>query len=170
MAKIHDIVETSKMSMEYDGSLIDVTHRAKKDLDNGRLVVLGADGTYDYAGVGEKGEIKLIASVEQMADLTKGLTEFYNLEGNLVRTLTFRNGDMYKTSAFTGEGLAKGDELIPDANGILKKGTVTKEGETVAVSPKIRFFVEDAEANLGFVSYSYGFDYIPAIMVRIERA
>lgn len=163
MAKIHDIVETSKMSMEYDGSLIDVTHRAKKDLDNGRLVVLGADGTYDYAGVGEKGEVKLLASVEQMADLTKGLTEFYNSKDALIRALTFRNGDMYKTSAFTGEGLAKGDELIPDANGILKKGT-TVEGS------KIKFFVEDAEANLGFVSYSYGFDYIPAIMVRIERA
>lgn len=161
MAKIHDIANTSQMSIEYDGSAIDVQHRAKKDLDNGRIVKIGADNLVDYADKGETGEVYLLHSVEQMADTTKGLTEFYNFKDDPVRIMRFRNGDKFTTTAIATDTYAENDELVVDANGILKKGTATTE--------KIKFFVVKPDATLGFTSYSYGFDSFPALEVRVER-
>ena len=156
--KKYDIVETSKMAMEYDGSLIDVEKTAKTDLENGRVAVVKGKEV-EYAAKGEKGEVFLINSVERMADTTKGLTEFINLAGEKVRITRFRNGDIFKTTAFTGT-VAEGDYVLVDANGTFKKGTPTDE--------KIKFVVNSINCKLGFSSVSFGFDGIPAIELKIE--
>lgn len=114
MAKIHDIVETSKMSMEYDGSLIDVERSAKTDLDNGRLAIRdGAD--YKYPVDATATALFLITTPEKTYT-NVGLTEFYNKLGKKVRAVRVMLGDKFATTAATG---AVGDVLMVDNAGKL---------------------------------------------------
>lgn len=114
MAKIHDIVETSKMSMEYNGALIDVERSAKTDLDNGRLVV--RDGaTYKYPIDATATELFLVTTPEKTYT-NVGLTEFYNKLGKKVRAVRVMLGDKFGTTAATG---AVGDVLMVDNAGKL---------------------------------------------------
>lgn len=161
MAKIHDIVTTSRLSAEYDGSLIDVIGFAKTDLDNGRLVVKNhVTGEVSYATSTSK-ELYLHNSVERMADLTKGLTEFYVPTGKKVRITRLVLGDEYETTAFTGT-VAKGDTVTIDANGLVKKIATPAGTETFLATVT-------ALSTLGFSSFSYGMDSIPAIKIKVTK-
>jgi hypothetical protein len=155
MAKLYDIVNTSKMSMEYDGSLIDVTKRAKTALENGRLVAIDADGTIRYAITGDS-KVYLHASVEKMYDTTLGLTNFRAEANDLVRILGMRAGDTFATTAFTGT-LVKGDQVILGTNGVLVKGTPTGTENFIGVVDKV-------------LVLGLGYDKIPAVSIKVVKA
>jgi hypothetical protein len=121
MAKLYDLVETSKMSMEYDGSLIDSVHSAKTALEVGRLVAIDADGTVRYAVAGDA-KVYLHTSVEKIAETFRGRTDFRVEAGKKLRMVGMRAGDVFKTTAVDGVAV-KGDKVILGANGILAKGT-----------------------------------------------
>lgn len=115
MIKVHDVVETSKMSMEYNGALIDVEGTAATDLDNGRLVV--KDGTtYKYPTDATSTELFLVTTPEKTYE-NVGLTEFYNKAGKKVRVARVMVGDKFGTTAVGS--VSKGDILMVDSNGAL---------------------------------------------------
>lgn len=115
MVKVHDVVETSKMSMEYNGALIDVERIAKTDLDNGRLVV--RDGaTYAYPTDATATELFLVTTPEKTYE-NVGLTEFYNKQGKKVRAVRVMLGDVFGTTAVGT--VAKDDVLMVDDEGKL---------------------------------------------------
>ena len=116
MVKIHDIVETSKMSMEYDGSLIDVERTAKTDLDNGRLVV--RDGaTYKYPAA-DSAELFLVTTPEKTYT-NVGMTEFFNKLGKKVRAVRVMLGDQFGTTAIVGEVAVEDVLMVKVATGEL---------------------------------------------------
>lgn len=153
MAKIYDIVNTSKMSCEYDGSLIFVQNRAKGALENGRLCAIDVDGTVRYAKDTDA-KVYLHASVETMADTTLGLTAFRKEDGELVRLIGMRAGDEFATTAFSGAVV--GDKVILDTDGKLKKAT------TIAGT-------ENFVAEVVKVS-TLGYDRTASIEVRVIKA
>jgi tetrahydrodipicolinate N-succinyltransferase len=120
MTKKYDIVNTSKMSAEYDGSLIFTEYDANGALENGRLCAIVSDKA-QYA-VTEDAKVYLHASVEKMYDTILGLTEFRVEDGSKVRLFGMRAGDEFATTAFDGVAV-KGDKVIVGANGTLVKGT-----------------------------------------------
>ncbi|HKM45893.1 MAG TPA: hypothetical protein VJY12_10610 [Dysgonamonadaceae bacterium] len=124
----HDVVETSKMSMEYDGSLIDTERNAATDLDNGRLAV--RDGaTYKYPAAKTATELFLITTPEKTYT-NVGLNEFYNKEGKKVRAVRVMLGDQFGTTAATGD---VGDILMVDTQGkLIANDAGTVEFEVVA--------------------------------------
>lgn len=153
MAKIYDIVETSQMSMENDGALINVQGVAKTDLENGRLVTI-KDGKVEYAKESDT-EILLHASVEKMADTSLGLTEFIAKKDKKVRVLRMRKGDLFKTTAIEGVVAVK-ETVTVGANGQFKKlalvaGTENFVGEVMEVG-------------------TLGFDRTKAIKIKVLKA
>ena len=140
MIKKHDIVETSKMSMEYNGALIDVERDAKTDLDNGRLVVRDGD-TYTYPAE-DSDELFLVHTPEKMYE-NLPLTEFYNKQGRKLRASRIMVGDQFGTTAFEGE-VAVGDILM------VKTGTgeLVAKGETD--TPGVEFEVVEKKSMGGF--------------------
>ena len=124
MIKVHDVVETSKMSMEYNGALIDVERTAKTDLDNGRLVVRDGD-SYKYPADKTAAELFLITTPEKTYE-NVGLTEFYNKLGKKVRAVRIMLGDQFGTTAFVGTP-AVGATLMTDATGSL----ITNDAGTI---------------------------------------
>ena len=117
MSVKHDVVETSKMSMEYNGALIDVERKAAVDLDNGRLVVRDGD-TYKYPTAKTADELFLVTTPEKTYT-NVGLDEFYNKQGKKVRAVRVMLGDRFGTTAATGE---VGDKLIVNTSGQLVVG------------------------------------------------
>lgn len=117
MSVKHDVVETSKMSMEYNGALIDVERKAAVDLDNGRLVVRDGD-TYKYPTAKTADELFLVTTPEKTYT-NVGLDEFYNKQGKKVRAVRVMLGDKFGTTAATGE---VGDKLIVNTSGELVVG------------------------------------------------
>lgn len=130
MIKVHDVVETSKMSMEYNGALIDVERTAKTDLDNGRLVV--RDGlTYKYPVDKTAAELFLVTTPEKTYE-NVGLTEFYNKAGKKVRAVRVMIGDQFGTTAVGT--VAKDDVLMVDNTGkLVANVTGTVEFKVVEV-------------------------------------
>jgi hypothetical protein len=139
--------------MEYDGSLIDVVHRASTALENGRLVAIATDGTVKYAVAGDA-KVYLHASVEKMFDTTLGLTNFRAEQNDLVRLIGMQVGDIFATTAFTGT-LVKGDKVILGSNGILAKGTPAGTENFIAEVDKVTVL---------------GYDKTPAISVKVIKA
>lgn len=139
VVKIHDIVETSKMSMEYNGALIDVLRSAKTDLDNGRLVVRDGNG-YKYPADTAATDLFLVTTPEKTYE-NVSLTEFYNKAGKKIRAVRVMLGDIFGTTAFEGE-LAIGDKVMVKAN----------TGELVAseLEPAVEFEVVEKRAIGGF--------------------
>jgi hypothetical protein len=161
MAKLYDIVETSKMAMEYDGSLINVEYRANGALENGRLVAI-ENGKVRYAKTTDT-KVYLHASVEKMYEEFRGLTEFRIEDGQLCRIVGFRVGDEFKTSAVTGT-LVKGDKVIlEDATGKYVKSATPAGTEN--------FIAEVIEVGkLGFDSYSYNvLNSAPAYVLKVIK-
>lgn len=115
MTKLHDIVETSKMSMEYDGSLIDVERTAGVDLDNGRLVVREGD-TYVYPTNKTAENLFLVTTAEKTYE-NVGMTEFYNKKGKKVRAVRVMLGDQFGTTAVNQPSI--GDKLMVNTSGEL---------------------------------------------------
>lgn len=113
--KVHDVVETSKMSMEYNGALIDVERSAKTDLDNGRLVVRDGD-TYTYPTDATATELFLVTTPEKTYE-NVGLTEFYNKKDKKIRAVRVMLGDQFGTTAVGS--VAKDDILMVDNAGKL---------------------------------------------------
>lgn len=113
----HDVVETSKMSMEWDGSLIDTERNAATDLDNGRLVIRDG-GTYKYPVAKTATELFLVTTPEKTYT-NVGLDEFYNKEGKKIRAVRVMLGDKFGTTAATGE---VGETLIVNTGGELVVG------------------------------------------------
>lgn len=120
MAK-HDIVETNKMQMEYDGSKIDVERTAATDLDNGRLVVREGN-TYKYPKDNTATELFLVTTPEVLYT-SAGLHEFYNPEGKKIRAVRVMIGDIFSTTAIAETEFAEDDKL-----------TVNNEGKLVSDS------------------------------------
>lgn len=125
MKKIHDIVETSKMSMEYNGALIDTERVAATDLDNGRLVVRDGD-TYKYPEGTSDTELFLVHSVEKTYE-NVSMTEFYNKEGKKIRASRVLVGDKFGTTAAPVEAKRKDvlmanekGELVTNAEGVIQ--------------------------------------------------
>lgn len=139
MTKLHDIVETSKMSMEYNGALIDVLRSAKTDLDNGRLAI--RDGNdYKYPTAITADELFLITTPEKTYE-NVSMTEFYNKAGKKVRAVRVMLGDIFGTTAFEGN-LAVGDAVMLKAN--------TGELTAKAGEPAVEFEVVEKRAIGGF--------------------
>jgi hypothetical protein len=163
MAKLYDMVETSKMALEYDGSLINVEYKANGALENGRLVAI-ENGKVRYAKTTDT-KVYLHFSVEKMYEEWRGLTEFRVEDGQYVRIGGFRTGDEYKTTAFNGT-LAVGDKVIIDdtasAGKLIKAGVLAGTenfvGEVIQVG------------KLGFDSYSYNIlNSAPAVVIRVIK-
>lgn len=114
MAIKHDVVETSKMSMEYNGALIDVERTAATDLDNGRVVVRDGD-TYKYPTNKNAEELFLVTTPEKVYE-NVGLDEFYNKAGRKVRAVRIMVGDQFGTTAAEGD---VGDVLMTNTSGKL---------------------------------------------------
>ena len=134
MTKGHDIVETSLMSMEYNGSLIDVEKTAKTDLDNGRLVVRDGN-TYKYPTDSTATELFLVTTPEKTYE-NVGLTEFYNKKDRKVRVVRVPVGDKFGTTAFVGT-VAVGDVLMVDNQGQLVAKAATPAVEFTVRSKRI---------------------------------
>lgn len=157
MAKLYDIVETSKMSAEYDGSKIFNTYRANGALENGRLIAVDdSTGKASYA-VTASTKVYLHASVEVMADTVNGLTKFRKDDGQLVRLLNMQNGDEFATTAFVA-GAVKGDTVILETatGNLVKAGTAPTGTEN--------FIGEVLDV------VTLGYDRIPALSVRVIKA
>ena len=125
MKKIHDIVETSKMSMEYNGALIDTERVAATDLDNGRLVIRDED-TYKYPEGTSDAELFLVHTPEKTYE-NVSLTEFYNKEGKKIRASRVLVGDKFGTTAAPVEAKRKDvlmtnekGELVTNAEGVIQ--------------------------------------------------
>ena len=115
MIKVHDVVETSKMSMEYNGALIDVERTAKTDLDNGRLVVREGN-TYKYPVDKTAAELFLVTTPEKTYE-NVGLTEFFNKANKKIRVVRVMVGDQFGTTAVGA--VAKDDVLMINNEGKL---------------------------------------------------
>lgn len=140
MAKIHDVVETSKMSMEYDGSLIDVERSAAADIDNGRLVV--RDGaTYKYA-VSEAAARLWLTTAPEKTYSVANMTEFYNKSGKKLRAVEVMLGDQFGTTAIVGS-LSVGDV-------VMVKGTTGELMAKGVATPAIEFTVVEKKLLSGF--------------------
>lgn len=151
MAKKYDMLQTSKMSAEYDGSLIIGDCVAQTDLENGRLAVVDeVNKTVSYA-IDETKEVVLVAGVEKLYN-DEGLTEYINPKDDMVRVLRMPQGDKFITTAFTG--LIKGDKAVAGADGKFVKCT----DESTAV--KVFEVLE--------VTTLY-FDRTPAIKVKVVK-
>lgn len=135
--KKHDIVETSKMSMEYNGALTDVERSAATDLDNGRLVIREGD-TYKYP-VGTTDEELFLVHTPEKTYENVPLTEFYNKQGKKVRVSRVMVGDIFGTTAAPA-GAKKDDLLMTNAKGELIKD----------VSGVIQFEVKEVRSIGGF--------------------
>ena len=135
--KKHDIVETSKMSMEYNGALTDVERSAATDLDNGRLVIREGD-TYKYP-VGTTDEELFLVHTPEKTYENVPLTEFYNKQGKKVRVSRVMVGDIFGTTAAPA-GAKKADLLMTNAKGELIKD----------VSGTIQFEVKEVRSIGGF--------------------
>ena len=160
MAKLYDIVETSKMALEYDGSLLDVEGTAGANLENGRLGVKDASGVVAYATATTTEGVKLIMNVERMGKTTNGLTEFRILAGEKVRLGGMRAGDIFRTTAFNAsDALKAGDTVVNGADGKFVKGTAG----TQAFIGKVLGL-----GTLGYFSAGFGFEAIPAIKVEVK--
>jgi hypothetical protein len=152
----HDIVETSKMSATYDSSLNNVEYRAGVDLDNGHAVIINSSDAVVYAGETDS-RPALLCTVEKMYREDLGLKAFYNASGDLVRLFFFQAGDEFGTTAFTA--LVKGDKVEIGTNGAFVKQPATPTvggvflGEVVEVKP-----------------YGLGYDYTPAVIIRVLKA
>lgn len=135
--KKHDIVETSKMSMEYNGALIDVERSAATDLDNGRLVVRDGD-KYKYPVGATDEELFLVTTPEKTyEDLP--LTEFFNKEDRKIRAVRVLVGDIFGTTA--APKTAKKDDVL----------MVDKEGKLVEnVEGVVEFTVREVRSIGGF--------------------
>lgn len=155
MAKKYDIVNTSLLSAIYDGSLIDVEHRAKTALENGRLVAIDADGTVRYA-VTADAKVYLLATVEKMYDTLQGLTEFRVEIGELLRMMGMRAGDRFGTTATSG-ALIKGDKVILETatgkfiKSVAPAGTENFIGEVTAIG-------------------TLGYDKTPSVTIKVIKA
>jgi hypothetical protein len=163
MAKLYDIVETSKMAMEYDGSLINVEYRANGALENGRLVAI-ENGKVRYAKSTDT-KVYLHCSVEKMYEEFRGLTEFRKEDGQFVRIAGFRIGDEFKTTAVSGT-LAKGDKVVIDDTD--SAGKYKKAGTLAGTE---NFVAEVVElGKLGFDSYSFNvLNSAPAYVLRVIK-
>lgn len=159
MAKLYDIVETSKMALEYDGSLLDVEGTAGADLENGRLGVKDVTtGIVTYASATTTEGVKLIMNVERMAKTTNGLTEFRILKDEKVRLGGMRAGDIFRTTAFVGSP-AVGNIVNNGADGKFVVGTATDKAFVGTVL---------ALGTLGYFSAGFGFEAIPAIKIQVK--
>lgn len=140
MAKIHDVVETSKMSMEYDGSLIDVERSAAADIDNGRLVV--RDGaTYKYA-VSEAATRLWLTTTPEKTYSVANMTEFYNKSGKKLRAVEVMLGDQFGTTAIVGD--------LSVGNVVMVKGTTGELMAKGVATPAIEFTVVEKKLLSGF--------------------
>lgn len=164
MAKLYDIVETSKMSAEYDGSLIVGDCGARQPLENGRLVVADEVGKVaDYpADITDK--VLLNASVEKMYEEFRGLTEFRVEQDDMPRLEGFRVGDKFKTTAIdysgdraTFDAIVVGDKVVTHVED--GKFTVLLQA-TVTTSSFVADVIE--KTYLGFEKY-------PAIKVKVTK-
>jgi hypothetical protein len=165
-SKGYDIVETSKMAMEYDGSLINVECVADGALENGRLVAIdGTSGKVRYATPSDA-IVFLHASVEKMYDTTLGLGDFRAEDGDYVRILRMRAGDQFATTAFNGT-VAKGDlVMVDDSVGHVAEFVVN--GTDIATALHT-FKVIDATYKLGFGASSLGFTAQPALILEVIK-
>lgn len=153
MAKLYDIVETSKMSAEYDGSLIFNTYRANGALENGRLVAIES-GKVRYAKTADT-KVYLHTSVEVMADTVLGLTKFRKEDAELVRMFGMRAGDEFATTAYVA-GAVKGDMVVLE----------TTTGKLVKATPAgtENFIAEVIDVT------TLGYDRTSALVVRVTKA
>lgn len=127
----HDVVETSKMSAEYNGALIDVTRGAETDLDNGRLVVRNGDN-YEYPADATATDLFLVTTPEKTYE-DVGLTEFFNKAGKKIRVFKVVPEDEFGTTAFEGD-FDKGDiamvnaegKLVPNVEGAIEFEVIAK--------------------------------------------
>lgn len=133
MMSRHDIVETNKMSMEYDGSLIDVRRAALTDLDNGRLVVRDGEG-YKYPADNTAEELFLVTTPE-VVYTNAGLHEFYNPAGKKIRAVRVMLGDIFSTTATDAKDFKKDDVLAVNSAGKLTK-TVEEAAVLFTVTAK----------------------------------
>jgi hypothetical protein len=157
MAKVYDIVETSKMAMESTGSLIDVVHVAKTDLENGRLVAVDADGTVRYAKPADT-KVFLHTSVEKMPELFRGLTEFKKVTGDAIRMVGMMPLDRFASTAIEGT-VVKGDVVG------LKANSTDGRFSTIAVPAGTENFLAKVVEVM-----TLGYDRIPAIKVEVIKA
>ena len=142
MVKIHDVVETSKMSMEYNGALIDVERGAATNLDNGRLVI--RDGAnYKYAAALTDADLFLVTTPEKTYE-NVNMTEFFNKQGKKIRAVRVMLGDQFGTTAISG-ALAVGD--IANVN--IATGELIKKA---AGAPAIEFTVVEKKLISGLVA------------------
>lgn len=136
MAK-HNIVTTSKMMGTKNDALIEVTCKAKADLDNGRIATVDfAKGEVSYATSNE-GELFLICTPEHTRYNGETLVEFFNPEGKKVRVMKIMQGDEFGTDAVVGgvSALQVGDKLSVQTDGQLGKDSST--GVFVVVEKKM---------------------------------
>jgi hypothetical protein len=163
MSKGYTIVETSKMSLEYDGSLINVEKQASTALENGRLVAIDAtNGNVRYAKTADS-KVYLLFNVEKMYDETLGLGDFRVEAGDYCRIGGFRAGDEFKTSAISGT-LVKGDKVIleTDTGKLIKSATPAGTENFIAEVIEV--------GSLGFQSVSFGLnDNQTAVVVRVIK-
>lgn len=156
MAKLYDIVETSKMSAEYDGSKIFNTYRADGALENGRLVAIdGTSGKIRYAVDGDE-KVYLHTSVEVMPDTTLGLTSFRKEDGALVRMFGMEAGDEFATTAVAGT-IVKGDKVVVE--------TATGKVEKSATPAGTENFIAEVIAVK-----TLGYDLTNALVLRVIKA
>lgn len=146
-SKKYDIVRTDKMSSIYDGALSEVHYIADEEggLENGRIVTADRKtGLVTYAK-DQDGDIYLHASVERNP-YSSTLTDFIVEQGSKARLFRLQKGDIFSTSAFKEEELAKGDVLKLATKG----GTFEKDATSTTASNKTQFeFIEFD--TIGFV-------------------
>jgi hypothetical protein len=165
MAKLYDIVDTSKMSCEYDGSLINVECVASTALENGRaLVVDYVNKTCAYPTDITKPMV-LHANIEKMYKESLGLTEYRTEAGEYVRFVQERVTDEFTTSgidysAGTGNrtdyaSIVVGDQVVVHAG----DGKFTCQARGTSTTSSLKGIVLEKT--------TVGYDRLPAIVVKV---
>lgn len=141
MNKIFDMVETSKISAEYNGSLIVADCKAKTVLENGRFAVADLVKKVAEYGTDAKADVYLIDGVEKLYN-DEGLTSFCNAADKEVRLIKLLQGDIIITTALdeamlekkTGKitGVKAGDKVVVTKDGRLTKSMDVKDAKFFA--------------------------------------
>ena len=110
------IVNTDKMSAEYNGALIEGTLKAKVAMDNGMLVERdGVTGDFKFATDKSVEDLYLVTTPEKLYEGST-LGGFTNAAGKVIRAFKLVDGDEFSTNANADvAALSVGDKLMAGA-------------------------------------------------------
>lgn len=166
MPKVHDIVETSRMTAETVNAMVYGTCVAQADMDNGRFIVANEALATAIYPVDLTTPVQLHASVDRIGDIVYGQTDFYVTSGTKVRAMAFQKGDVFATTAidYSGDRTTYGAIALGDTAFVhINDGKVSVNNSATAILATTAFVGTVIEKK------TLGYDRTPAIRIKIVR-